>query len=420
MGLVAISHKRFLIAAFAALVSSRCVWALTWEDAVHEAAQRNPDLAAERAAVEQAQANYKATLAPFMPTLNGSLSVQRTDAEHTSPVDLYDSTLEGRYNLFNGLADTATRAQSRAALDQAVAQYRDIASDISQQVKSAFARLLYAQNQLSLSLTILDRRRENLRLVQLRYEGGDENKGSYLRTKADFDSALFDVNQSSRTLRGAQREMNRAMGRPGYDVLVASGPLQTQSMGTLPNFDALALQTPGYREIEAQRVSAESGVTLARAGFIPAVDASALGARTASTWPPDRDRWAVGATVSIPIFSGGSTLQNVKRAQAARRQATFTQTSTQELIARQLEDAYTAYLNALENVTAQNEYVIAAEVRAQIARGQYANGLSSFFDWDSQESELISRQKSQLAAFRDALLAEAVWENTLGTGAIQP
>jgi len=393
---------------------------LTWEEVVREAAQKNPDLAAERASVRSAEASYQGTLSSFLPSLRGSLDVDRTDTESSTPSNSFSSSLSASLNLFNGLGDAARRSQARAALDAAQARYAGVAARTSQELKNAFTRLLFAQEQLQLTSAIAERRKENLRLVELRYEGGRENKGSYLRTKADYNASVFEVNQSSRALRVAQRELNRAMGLGMNETIKVSGTFQTATLGPTPDFEALARQTPTYRQSEAERRRAESGVTVARSGFSPSLDASASAGRSAGSWPPDdNDRWTAGASLSIPIFSGLSTRSDVDRAKAERERAAFSLRSADQQVAQDLEDAFAVYANSVENVAVQNEYEEASRVRAQIARGQYANGLVSFFDWDGIENELINRQKSRLAAWRDAVLAEAAWENTLGTGALR-
>lgn len=415
--------KEFVILILSLLFNSQISNAapLTWEEVVRETSQKNPDLAAERASVRIAEANYKASLAPFLPTLNGHLNVSRTDSEFSIPSNEFGASLSAGLNVFNGFGDVGRRAQNRANLDAARARYNSVSAQLSQLLKNAFTRLVFAQEQLALTTAIADRRRENLRLVQLRYEGGRENKGSYLRTKADYNASLFDVNQASRTLHVAQREMGRAIGRGGYETLIATGTIPVGAIPVaLPNFEALAKQTPDYVQSDAERRRTESGVIVARSGFSPTLGANASAGRTSGTWfPDDNDRWTIGAALSIPIFSGGSTYQDVQRAKAERDRATFDQVSVDQQLALNLEDAFTGYVNATENINVQNEYAEAARVRAEIARGQYANGLISFFDWDGIENELITRQKSKLAAWRDAVIAEAAWENTQGTGAIR-
>ena len=66
----------------------------------------------------------------------------------------------------------------------------------------------------------------------------------------------------------------------------------------------------------------------------------------------------------------------------------------------------------------QNEFLKAAEVRSEIARAQYQNGLLSFEDWDLIENDLIDKQKAMLTSQRDAVVARAAWEKMLGTGVI--
>jgi outer membrane protein TolC len=64
------------------------------------------------------------------------------------------------------------------------------------------------------------------------------------------------------------------------------------------------------------------------------------------------------------------------------------------------------------------DFLKAANARAEIARSKYSNGLMSFEDWDIIENDLINRQKAVLQSRRDRVTAEAAWEQVLGNGAI--
>ena len=46
------------------------------------------------------------------------------------------------------------------------------------------------------------------------------------------------------------------------------------------------------------------------------------------------------------------------------------------------------------------------------------SGLISFQDWDTIENDLISNQKTILVNLRDAIAAEAAWEQAQGKGYI--
>lgn len=406
---------------FILLCSSR-LWAdtLSWEQAVREAAAKNPDLAAAQQSVRRAEAELGQSQAAFMPSLSGRLNLTQADTDTTGIVRRYGTSMTGTYNLFNGLGDVGRLQQSRAALEEARASLQNRDAEVSQQIKRAFTSLLFAQDQMELARAIRDRRRLNVDVVELRYEAGRENKGNYLRTRADYHASIYEVDVASRAWRLAQREFARVLGRPDYVVLAATGTFGTQPIAADPDFSELAMQTPAVRQAEARLRQDRAGVRVARSGFSPALDASATGARGGPSWAPDRDEWTAGATLSIQIFSGLSTIRETQHAQAVKRQSQFALESERTQTARDLQEAYYKLADASGNVTVQNEQEMAALVRAQIGRGQYANGLISFQDWDLIENDLIQKQKSQLAARRDAVLAEADWEQKQGRGAIAP
>ena len=63
------------------------------------------------------------------------------------------------------------------------------------------------------------RREENLRLVQLRFQGGRENKGSLLLSQAALAQARFDNLQARNAKRLAQAQLARVLGLDHYEDL---------------------------------------------------------------------------------------------------------------------------------------------------------------------------------------------------------
>ena len=62
----------------------------------------------------------------------------------------------------------------------------------------------------------------------------------------------------------------------------------------------------------------------------------------------------------------------------------------------------------------QRHYVAAADIRAEISRQQYDDGLLSFENWDLIENDLINKRKGLLDSQRAALLAETAWWRATG------
>ncbi|MGH7273969.1 MAG: TolC family protein [Nitrospiria bacterium] len=393
---------------------------------MREATQNNPDLAAARAAVHQAKFQYQASYGNFFPQLSLDAVYDRAN----SPINLRQSTagsdiqeqyslgLTARQSLFSGLRNKAEVERTRGELEAVEANLSTVKAQVSYDLKSAFTQVLFAQEQLKLAEAIASRRKENVRLVEIRYEAGREHKGSFLLSKADYRQAEFEVSQARREVKVAQRQLTRALGRSESDEIAVSGDFKVSPTGMPQDFHALALQTPVYLQPAAQTRAAQASVIIARGHFYPEIAATGSVSRLGEEWPPDTNRWGVGAVLSFPIFTGGRDYFGLRSAKAEERRAQENLKSTEDRILLELEQTFASLQDGVERAEVQKEFLDAAGVRAEIARKQYTSGLLSFEDWDIIENDLISTQKQVIASQRDMVIAEADWERAQGRGSI--
>ncbi|MGZ3696055.1 MAG: TolC family protein, partial [Bdellovibrionota bacterium] len=166
---------------------------ISWPEAVEIAKKNNPELAAADATLRAAGAQIGSARAGFFPKVSGSLSATRANSVvgNTSlpASNTYSAALTGSQNIFTGLADAARVDQAKANADSAEQEAKITKARISYELKTAFESFLYAQEYSAQTLEIMKRRKENLRLVQLRFDGGRENKGSVLLSQAYLSQA---------------------------------------------------------------------------------------------------------------------------------------------------------------------------------------------------------------------------------------
>ena len=392
---------------------------LALEDCLSEAADNNPDLGAAVAAVQKAMYDYRASYGPLRPQVsaNAQSSKSRSPAGGSGDGVTSDNASYGvsaSQSLFTG-------GKNRAAVDLASANLESVTADLdsaratlSFDVWKAFADLLFAQEQIDLSQQILKRRQENLALLQLRYEGGMENKGALLLMQASEREAEFGVAQAKRNLRVAQRELARALGRRETDQIRVTGKLEAEPPETSVDLEALAAQTPTHRKTVAQLRFARAGLASAKSQYYPDVSANASASKTGDNWMPDQDEWFLGVTLNFPFFTGGQNIMNVRGARAQIVQAEETLKLTDAQLVFNLEQTLASYGDAVEQTVVRSGFLHAEEVRAEIARSQYSSGMLSFEDWDRIENDLISSQKDDLSGRLNAVLAEASWEQVQG------
>ncbi|HKX12984.1 MAG TPA: TolC family protein [bacterium] len=433
--------KLFKIAAIlSSLLAVRAVAAspevLSWTDCVREAAVGNPQLHAAQADVRRAQAQVGAARSDFFPTLTPftGYNLSNSSSFRTSPnpndptvdVDIgarhqFEYGVNLNQNIFSGFATKSAYQGSKAEVRQFQAAYDAIRAQVSFDLKTAFARLLFAQEQLGVVKKIVERRRENVRFVELRFDVGRENKGSVLRNQALLEQAEFDLAQTQRSVRVAQRELAKALGRnyeTAYENLRVKGSFDTDFPKQAPDFSLLTYEHPDHRQGEAQVGGAKADVGVAKANYYPSIDADASVSQEKLSSRPFETLWSVGANLNYPFATGGGDIYQVKAAQAERRRVEHNLRSTDNDVGLRLRQAYTDFKDAVQNIAVQEKFLQSAAARAEIGRSQYANGLISYQDWDLVENDLINSQRTILETRRDALIAEANWELAQGKGAI--
>lgn len=393
---------------------------MTWEACLAEAARHNPDLAAAQYALGGARARLGAKTGELLPQVTASAAAGTSGGDEISDDRNYSMGISARQSLFSGFRTMADRARSTSAFRQAGESLRAASAGVLFDLESAFARLLFAQEQESVARVIESRRKENVRLVELRFQAGREHQGSFLRSRASYRQSQYDLAQSVRARRLARRELSVAMGRSAFDVFTATGVLEGVAPDGDPDFEALAAGLPAVRLAEESLISARAALTMARSAFWPDLSATGSLSRTGDRWPPDRDRWSAGLNLSYPLFSGGSDAWGARAARLDREAAAARLQSARLAAALGLEDFFAGWQDAVERAEVQKAFLEAGQVRARIARRQYENGLLTFDDWDIIENDLISQEKSALASRRDAVLAEAAWDRALGKGIGQP
>lgn len=406
---------------------------LTWNDCVKEAAKKNPDILSGRETVQSSDYKAKAAYSGFWPQIAGTLNYNTGNSSTFSAIspapvgqsssgtsnDFYSTSISAQQNVFSGFHDTALVNQGKASRDVSKTTLESTKVQVSYDLKAAFASLLYAQNYSKLADNIIKRREENLDLVELRFEGGMENKGSALLSKAFLSQAMYEKILARHSIEVSRQQLAKVLGKENSDDLGISGTIPIERPLANPDFIEIAMQTPAYRQAVAQEKYAKASVTSAKSQFSPNVNVFATASRQGTTFPPNGDRHSFGLNVSIPVFNGANNYFTLKSSQSDLAAARFNRESIEKQLLPQLKQAYTAYLDAYEKLKVDRNFLDAATVRAEIARNKYNNGLLSFEDWDIIENDLITKQKTVIQSERDLQFAEAIWQKTQGKGVIQ-
>lgn len=388
---------------------------LTWEECILEARQNHPELISAEEQLNQAKANKVIARSDVLPQISGSVSGRTAKAASAATTDTYAYSLSGEQLLFDGMKTAHEIAAATADVKAAQYSYDATSADIRLGLREAFIELLKAQELVQITEDIAQRRKQNLELVELRYEAGREHKGSLLTAKANLAQAEYEVAQGRRNIALAQRELTKELGRRQLTPLTVKADFEIKDLARdKPDFECLAKVNPLLLELIAEKEAARLDLKSAKADFFPEVRASASIGRSDSYWPPRNEVWSAGASFSLPIFEGGSRFAQVSRARAVLNQAKAEERSGKDSVVVSLEQDWKGFQDALDKVEVQKKFLEAAEERAKITQAQYSTGLISFDNWTIIEDDLVSAKKSYLDAQADALVAEASWIQAKG------
>ena len=395
---------------------------LTWDKCVEILRKNNEELHSQIASLQASQYSEGVAQSGFLPQISAGLSYAHTEtqAPTESKAEGYGANLNISQNLFSGMSDFYSRRSAAAGTLATLKDLEYLKARLSKDLKVSFQNYRFAQDSIELKNSIVQRRQENLRLVELRFQGGRENKGSVLLSKATLSEAKLEVLQARLQLRAAQAALAKLLGIEDYEGLHVVGDVPTSEP---PKADIkllpLASLTPAFQKAQAIEASAEANFKIKQSSFFPKLNLNAGLNRGDDDFFPERDKnWSLGLTLTIPLFQGGSDYYQTKAQGQILLGAIKQRVQAQRSGLVNLETTLGDLIQQDERVRVNKEFVEAVSVQSEIGRMRYNNGLITFENWYTIENDLIARQKNLLESKRDRVQREAAWEEAQGKGVL--
>jgi outer membrane protein TolC len=400
---------------------------LSWQECVEMALQNNNSLKSAIATEKSTYYQKFSAASGFLPQATATLTSNRGNNGNSNNPSLssgagsitqtYNGTISVSQNLFSGFSDKGKFDQAKANNMVSRANIGIVKSQVSYDLKSAYANFSYAKEVVQLLDNIIKRREDNLQIIELRFKGGMENKGSLLLARAYLEQAKYDRLQGSNLIESARALLCRAIGISeciSFDI-VNPVPITTPPTEKI-DFKIIVETTPQHLQAAAQEQAAKAGITIAESSFMPSFTISATKGQRGSTFFPQNDYWSFNTNLSLPFFSGGKDFFNTRSAYSTKSAAKENLQSVDQQVFVTLKQNYNAYIESVVKLKVDTSFKEAATMRANIARNKYNNGLLIFEDWDVIETDLINRQKSYLQSKLARVTSEAAWEQSQGKG----
>jgi TolC family type I secretion outer membrane protein len=393
---------------------------LTLQQCVDISLKRNPAISASAYAVNAAGARVGQAQSAYYPQISLAGEYNRASPALANPSNDSPALYQGNASLSQMIYDFGkTPSQVRIQRLNEEASRSDLRNSVSQVVfgvKQAYYSLLQA----------LKNRDVAVETVKLTQDQLDQAKGFYdAGVKSKYDVTLAEVNLSNAKLALIRAEnavsvarvtLKNAMGAPDLPDFAIEDSLAFHKYAV--TFDDAVQRAyanrPDLQSVQLQKEAFKESVSLARTGYYPTLSGSASYGRTDEQFVPEKSGWSAGVMLTVPIFNGFLTDNQVKE---AKENLNIQKANEEALRQSILLDVQQSYLNlsALEDGVAVAELTVQqSQENYDIVNGRYNAGVGSPLDVTSALVGLANAKTNYISALANYKIAEAALLKAMG------
>ena len=404
----------------------------------------SPTVASASARIAEARATRVQSGAALLPTLDGTLSAQRSNsplggtgsgngtggASTSLPaVTTLQAGLQSSWeiDLFGGRR--ATRDAADARLQSATAKWHDARVSVAAETANQYFAERACQRQLTVAESDARSRGETARLTDLSAKAGFTAPADAALARASAADASARLTQQ-----GAQCAVLRKglVAMSGLDALELDRQLATVPADrTLPPVHAVAsvpaqmlAQRPDVFAAEVAVAAASADVGAAEADRYPRLtlqgSVAALQLRSGGVHQ-SLQTWTIGPlALTLPLFDGGVRAANAESAKARYAESVVLYRANVRTAVREVEEAL-VNLQATDARTGDADTAV-QNYQASFAATQarYESGLASLFELEDSRRTLFAAQTARVALQRERAEAWVALYRSTGGGWMRP
>ncbi|MEN6412094.1 MAG: TolC family protein [Veillonellales bacterium] len=394
---------------------------LSLDDSVALALKNNPSISVSDADKEKAAwavDTAKAGRKPVLNWTNTDAHLKSNPAAGSSVIkDNYDNSVTLSLPLYTGNKLEGTIDQAKLSL-----KYYDLAlSATKQQVKldatTGYFDILQARNMVRVDQESVDALAEHLRNVQAQYDVGTVAKSDLLRSEVELANAQQTLIKANNTYDLAVSGFNKVVGLPLDTVVTLNDELQYQKYDlTLTECIQYALvHRPEVAEADTNIDIAKKGITIANAGRLPTVTASAASDWNDEDFPgAENNNWQVALKASWNVFDSNLTKSQIRQAEAAQNKAVAQARDTRDSVQLDVRDAYLSMQEAEKRIATSKVTVAKAQEDYKIAQVRYSAGVGTNVDVMDAQVALTTAKTNYIQALYDYNTSKAKLDKAMG------
>jgi NodT family efflux transporter outer membrane factor (OMF) lipoprotein len=391
-------------------------------------ASQNIDLAVAAQRIDESRAQYAIAAAAGLPSINGNTSYTRQKASNVgvfanAPNPLGASGISG--STAGGLGSRKLNAFDAYQVGMTASWELDLWGQIRRQVESAgattqaseetrrgllltnlaevardYITLRGVQTDLRIAHDNVKIAEDSLKLTQQRAAGGVTTNLDVSNASAQRSTTLAQIPALEQQEAQLINALSLLLGMPPNGLRAelrtphTVPPVPPRVPVGLPS--ELARRRPDVREAEANLHAATANIGVAEAAFYPSITLSgSVGLQAIQLVPLfgfNARQFALGPTLSVPIFEGGQLTGNLHLTEAKQKEAALTYQLTVLTALHEVDNALTAYRSEQQR-RQQLIDAVAENARAlDLAKARYAQGVENFLTVLDTQRTLLSNE----------------------------
>jgi len=394
---------------------------------IKEALANNYDVRIAASRILQAQAALGITRADQYPTITGGASATNERFPRTAVTPEFEaSPLQVNLSLFWeldfwGKYRRATEA-ARANLLATEWGQKAVMSSLVSNVATAYFQLLELDLEMTISQRALESRKESLRLVNIRAQGGTTSMLDVRQSEQLVYTAAAAIPDLERRIEQQENLISILLGKNPATVTRGQGLLASQNLPVVPAGlpSSLIERRPDLQSSEQLLIAANARIGVAKAAYYPDIALTALGGYQSialtNLFTGPAGIWSFGGQLTQPIFEGGRIKSGVRLSEAQKQEAVLSYQQAIQQAFREVSDSLVAYRKNQEFRQQEQLLTDAAQDATRLSTIRYEGGVTSYLEVLDSDTRFYNAEIGLAQAELNERLALVQLYNALGGG----
>jgi len=389
-----------------------------------QALRRNPKTRQAWAAIRSSEAGVELAKAGYWPTVDATLSAQRSrslnfSGQPSSTQTRYGASVSLSYLLWDFGARSGTLDLAKFELVSARLSQDQTLQDVILQVEQAYYQVLGFEAVVEVNRQSLKDAQTNLAAAQDRRSSGLATVGDVYKAEAALAGAKLALQQAEGQLASARGALAAAAG-DAPDTPLKLAPWDSDVSAEMPARSVSSLiddargARPELLAAKARERSAAAKLEATRGSGLPTLNFDASAGHTEVRSVGSSSQFSGLISLKVPLFAGFADRAAVRQAEAAVETARADSDDLRSQVELEVWQAYQNLRTAVATLDSSAAQLKSAQLAADVSGERYKNGLDTILDVLSAQTTLANARVQRVQARLDWAAARAALGHAVG------